>query len=183
MYSRWYNMLSRCENPADKEYHNYGGRGIRVCERWHDLDAYIADIAELGPRPSPAHTIDRIRNDGDYEQGNVRWATGTVQRYNSRSHFGRRLAPVAERFGALVVVREVEPILSHNRSKVNGLTKHRAVLCHCDCGAEVAVKLGNLPRTYSCGCLKRATMRILAAERFGPGGQFYGSGNMARSIS
>lgn len=181
MYRRWYNMLSRCENPGDKEYPNYGGRGIRVCERWHDLDVFVVDLlVEIGPWPGPGYSLDRKNNDGDYEPGNVRWATGSEQLYNSRQHYERRPIAAGERFGALVVVCEAEPVFSRNRSKPNGMTTHRAVLCLCDCGTEAVVKVGNLPRTYSCGCLKRTNMQILAAERFGPGGEFYGSGNRVR---
>jgi hypothetical protein len=191
MYACWTHMLSRCENPEDREFHNYGGRGIRVCSRWHDLDTFIADIErDPGPRPPgltpggmPVYSLNRKDNDGDYEPGNVDWATGTAQLYNSRKHFNRRVVEPETRFGSLVVIREVEPVISRNRSKADGGAKHRAVLCLCDCGAEATVKLGNLPRTYSCGCLKRETMRVLAAERFGSGGAFFNSGNDARRLT
>lgn len=186
-------MLSRCENPDDQDYHSYGGRGIKVCERWHDLDVYITDIeTELGPRPDgthpngyPLYSIDRTDNDGDYGPGKVRWATATEQIYNSRKHYERKVVLPGVRLGRLTVLAETDPILSNNRGKANGETKHRAVLCRCDCGNEVVVKLGNLPKTASCGCLKRERMRVLASERFGPGGAFYGSGNRSsrRSLS
>jgi hypothetical protein len=184
-------MLSRCENPADKSFPDYGGRGICVCERWHDLDVFIADIErDLGPRPPgrtlggmPLYSLNRKDNDGDYVPGNVNWADWEEQALNSRNHFGRRVMVPGERFSALVVVREVEPTVSRNRSKASGGTKHRAVLCRCDCGASTTVKLSNLPKTYSCGCLKRETMRVLAAKRFGPEGAFYNSGNDARRLA
>lgn len=75
-------MLDRCEDPKHKNYARYGGRGIAVCERWHDVQLFIADIEQLlGPRP-PAMSIDRIDNNGNYKPGNVRWATALQQRHN-----------------------------------------------------------------------------------------------------
>jgi hypothetical protein len=77
-------MIARCENPKRKGYPYYGGRGITVCERWHDPAAFIADIErDLGPRP-PGLTLDRIDNDGNYQPGNVRWATWSEQAFNAR---------------------------------------------------------------------------------------------------
>ena len=78
-------MLQRCENPKATKFRNYGGRGIKVCDRWHDFATFYADtIAEIGPRPKGT-TLDRWpNNDGNYEPGNVRWATGAQQNNNRR---------------------------------------------------------------------------------------------------
>jgi hypothetical protein len=91
LYRLWGRIRKRCENPQTHNYRWYGGRGIKVCEEWQqDAGAFIAYIEQvLGPRPSPQHSIDRIDNDGDYEPGNLRWATQTEQVHNSRPWLAR----------------------------------------------------------------------------------------------
>ena len=81
----WSSMWQRCTNPKRDGWLNYGGRGISVCDRWHSFPAFVQDITEaLGPRPK-GMTLDRWPNpDGDYEPGNVRWATKLEQAHNQR---------------------------------------------------------------------------------------------------
>jgi hypothetical protein len=84
LYGRWEAMMHRCFSPVSRAYGNYGGRGITVCDDWHDVRAYIEYLeSELGPCP-PGWSLDRIDNDGHYEPGNVRWATAEEQRANRR---------------------------------------------------------------------------------------------------
>ena len=78
-YRIWGHMLERCENQKHKSFPRYGGRGIIVCSRWADFSNFLLD---MGRRPSPSHSIDRINNDGNYEPGNCRWATPKEQGRN-----------------------------------------------------------------------------------------------------
>lgn len=81
-YRAWCNMIDRCERPSNRSFAHYGGRGISICERWRsDFAAFLADV---GARPSPEHSIDRIDVDGNYEPENVRWATRKQQARNTR---------------------------------------------------------------------------------------------------
>lgn len=82
-YKTWVNMKGRCLNPKYENYPNYGGRGIRVCNRW--LNSFELFLKDMGPRPSPAHSIDRKDPDGDYEPDNCRWATIEEQCNNKRA--------------------------------------------------------------------------------------------------
>lgn len=81
-YFVWKTMKARCRNPKNLEFKNYGGRGIKVCDRW--LNSFEAFLGDMGRRPTPAHSIDRINNDGNYEPGNCRWATWKQQAANRR---------------------------------------------------------------------------------------------------
>ena len=81
-YTCWNNLKQRCLNPQHAAYPNYGGRGITVCDAWRG--SFRQFLADMGPRPSPAHSLDRIDNDRGYEPGNCRWTTIDVQRRNQR---------------------------------------------------------------------------------------------------
>lgn len=80
-YKVWQAMLHRCRTPTAKAYKNYGARGIAVCDRWLTFSNFLAD---MGSRPSPEHSLDRIDNDGNYVPGNCRWATVVEQVRNTR---------------------------------------------------------------------------------------------------
>lgn len=81
----WHDLIDRCYNPADKDYGNYGGRGITVCKRWRE--SFENFLADMGERPSPKHTIERKNNSEDYRPDNCKWATALEQGRNRRDNF------------------------------------------------------------------------------------------------
>lgn len=80
-YSTWKSMIERCENPKRKEYKYYGGRGIKVCNRWKD---YLNFIVDMGEKPHPEYTLERVDNNGDYSPKNCIWTDWATQSINKR---------------------------------------------------------------------------------------------------
>jgi hypothetical protein len=104
LYRIWKDMRHRCHTPTHKFYYNYGGRGVTVCQAWRD--SFWQFLADVGERPHPKATLDRVDNSRGYEPGNMRWATWSEQQRNTRSNRrsewqGETLtaAEWAERFG------------------------------------------------------------------------------------
>lgn len=102
----WHDMMGRCHNKKNGRYGSYGGRGITVCERWRGPGGFVNFLADLGPRPSDRHSLNRLDNDGSYCPENCEWSTAKEQQRNMRSnvfltHGGETLcvAEWAERTG------------------------------------------------------------------------------------
>jgi hypothetical protein len=85
LYAMWKGMRNRCLNPSGQDYALYGGRGIRICERWNNFRVFVED---MGLRPSKKHSIDRVDGNGDYCPSNCKWATQFEQmQHSSRNRF------------------------------------------------------------------------------------------------
>lgn len=86
-YKAWANMIQRCTNKNQKAYVHYGGRGITVCPEWEaDFQSFYAHVSALPHFNERGRSLDRINNDGNYEPGNVRWASRSEQNNNRRAY-------------------------------------------------------------------------------------------------
>lgn len=91
IYCEWRAMRTRCNNPNSISYKYYGARGIKVCDEWDkSFEAFYEYVSKLPDYGTPTYTLDRINNDGNYEPGNVRWASKRTQALNSRRWAGHR---------------------------------------------------------------------------------------------
>jgi hypothetical protein len=133
-YQAWADMLTRCRNPQTRQWYLYGGRGIKVCERWVGEDGFENFYSDMSPRPVGL-SIDRIDNEGDYEPGNCRWATKLEQANNTR--FVHRLTYLGETLSVSEWARRtglgVPTIFSRIRlgwptDKVLTIPKHRKTI-------------------------------------------------------
>ena len=114
-YAIWCGIIKRCCNKNNKSYKYYGGRGITVCSRWRN--SFKAFLEDVGPRPSKTHSIDRYPdNNGNYEPGNVRWATSQEQAENQRSNI-----LVTFKGKTATVKQWANSILGDNHSRVDYL--------------------------------------------------------------
>lgn len=124
LYKIWTGLKDRCHNPKSHTWKDYGGRGITVCERWDN--SFEAFMEDMGQRPSPKHSIDRIDPNGNYEPSNCRWATSAEQARN------RRNSTLVEVDGVKRTLGEVSVMLGGNRHLVrsrvcNGWSIEKAI--------------------------------------------------------
>lgn len=133
-YQAWCSIKKRCLNPSNISWPDYGGRGITICDAWRD--SFDVFFAYVGRRPSPNHSIDRINNDGNYEPGNVRWATRSEQQNNKRRtrfryHPFQKLSfAIADEIRALVKAgaqqKDVAARYGVDRSRISHIMSGRA---------------------------------------------------------
>lgn len=121
IYHIWSGIIKRCTNPNDGSAFRYFDRGIRVCERWCDENGFVNFMADMGPRPSPRHSVDRIDNDGNYEPGNCRWATPKQQAQNRRKRIVWTSKMPIDKAEALTLAH-YQGALSEDLAKQAGMT-------------------------------------------------------------
>ncbi len=117
IYRTWQKMISRCSNPNNPRYAAYGGRGIVVSEEWRTFENFYHD---MGEKPSPKHSLDRIDNNSGYCKENCRWATGFEQYRNRRGNV------FVEVLGKRMIFSDAMKFLGLNSSTVRKfITKHK----------------------------------------------------------
>jgi hypothetical protein len=114
-YKSWCNMIQRCTNPSATQYEHWGGRGIKVCDRW--LNSFENFINDMGKRPTKKHSIDRIDVNGDYEPDNCHWITNLEQQVNKRT-------PKTNKSGTMGVSWHKRMNKWHVRITINHREKH-----------------------------------------------------------
>ena len=117
-YRAWQTMKNRCLNPNASDYKYYGARNISICERWKD--SFTSFLEDLGRKPSPEHTLDRIDGDGNYEPSNCQWANRKEQARN-RNYAKTKAWLLAEKLG--IKIMSAQHLIWQVRQKDKGNTK------------------------------------------------------------
>lgn len=125
-YKCWKNMKSRCLNPGAVGYKNYGGRGIKICDRW--LNSYENFFEDVGFAPTDKHSIDRIETNGNYEPGNCRWATKKEQINNQRKSILIKLGDETKSLTEWCRQFNVKYSTAHSRIWTGKMTPEQSIL-------------------------------------------------------
>ena len=157
-YQVWSQMKQRCNNPKNKKYPLYGGRGIMVCARWVEKGkGYINFIQDMGPRPSPQHSIGRIDNDSNYEPSNCRWELPEEQSYNKTTTFNVVKGDV---YGKLTATGEKRFKLMNDKPN----HKRWEYEFICECGNPKWYRLDKLKQRKNLSCGKRSCNKYAPLE-------------------
>lgn len=171
-YNSWRGMKERCNNVNHIGYPRYGGKGVKVYDKWVEFEEFLKD---MGLKPTSSHSLDRYPNpDGNYEPGNCRWATSTEQRINQRTQDNSNRVLKSWKNGNRSRVSKLRIDITgqkfHRLSVINcaGKIKDRIHWnCLCDCGNEAIVSGKSIRKglTKSCGCLNKEIARKNAIIR------------------
>lgn len=124
-YLTWTNIIGRCEDKSGTGWEDYGGRGIKMCPKWRArFETFLVD---MGPRPSPTHSIERKNNDGNYEKENCVWATDDVQNNNRRSIIRVNIDGVEMSLKQATRARGLKYMTVYHRIKTLGWSIERAM--------------------------------------------------------
>lgn len=160
LYGTWFQMITRCENPNSKHYDRYGGRGIKVCEEWHDFWKFTEWSNSVGGRPR-GYTLDRINNDGNYEPSNCRWANWRTQKTNTSSNVFLEYNGVRKTMIEWCEELNIHPHTLQNRIKrgwsiEKALIHKPKVICQYDTLGNLIAKynsFSDLPSTFNRKCI------------------------------
>ena len=154
-YTAWINMKMRCYNKNDESYSRYGGRCIKVCNRWKEPNGrgYLNFKEDMGNKPHPTYSIDRIDVNGNYEPSNCRWASKSVQSQNQRPRILNQVI-VGYKTHDLTVIKEATPEFYIDKRGGSHMVRKVEVLCACGNTNITIWKDVKAGRRKSCGCRK-----------------------------
>jgi hypothetical protein len=119
-FRAWQGMINRCTNKKIEDYKDYGAKGIVICDRWRH--SFVAFLEDMGPSPSPTHSLDRYPNNkGNYEPGNVRWATKKEQSRN------RSICKIFLYKGEMLHLEDLAKKLHTYPSNITRMLKHKSI--------------------------------------------------------
>lgn len=118
-YRSWRAMRGRCMNPKDSYYHLYGGKGIKVCQRWDDFSLFLQDMGEC----PPGHSIDRKDSSKDYEPDNCRWATPKEQAHSWRKVTDEQVSEIRKLRSGGKLLREISAQFGIGMSHITQICK------------------------------------------------------------